>query len=109
VQVITHHRKTQNIHRKDACQHFQPLTDPFPAMRVVLPRPTILSAQMRPSHTAIDDMEYLNFSVSNNLSPIDPWHTAGSARMRVEIETLILKSSGSRVKGAWHRDTTNAY
>jgi hypothetical protein len=36
VQVIAHHRKAQNIHGKDARQKFQPLTNPFSAVRVIL-------------------------------------------------------------------------
>jgi hypothetical protein len=33
---------------------------------------------MRPANAAIDDMENLNFSIRNDLSTIDPWHTCRS-------------------------------
>jgi hypothetical protein len=78
VQVIAHHRKAQNIHGKDACQEFQPPANPFSAMRVIPFRLPILSAQMRPADTAVDDMENLNFPVRNDLASIHPWHTRRS-------------------------------
>jgi hypothetical protein len=80
MQMIAHHGKAQNIHSKDTCKKLQPLPNPFSAMRVILFRLPILPAQMRPADTAIDDMENLDFPVSNNLSSIDPWHISGPAR-----------------------------
>jgi hypothetical protein len=75
MQMIAHHGKAQNIHCENACKKFQPLTNPFPAVRVILFRLPILAAQMRPADAAVDNMEHLNFPVRNDLSPIDPWHT----------------------------------
>jgi hypothetical protein len=106
MQMIAHDSKAQNIYSEDSCQEFQPLTNPLPAMRVILFGLPILPAQMRPADTAVDDMEHLNFTVRNNLSSIHPWHTCRSTKPRwksllVTIKRLIcfVKVHGTRIWG----------
>jgi hypothetical protein len=98
MQMIAHHRKAQNIHCEDACEEFQPLTNPSSAMRVIRFGLPIFPAQMRPADTAVDDMEHLNFPVRNDLSPIDPWHNCRSAKCPWKTPHITVKRLISAVK-----------
>jgi hypothetical protein len=62
---------------------------------------------MRPADAAIDDMKQLNFPVRNDLSPIDPWHTCGTAKEWSGSDRKERKMPNVFSQGAWHRDFEN--
>jgi len=74
VQVIRHHRKSQNINPEDTGEKLQTIPNPFTAMLVSLSRQFIDAAETTSSNTAIHPMNQLNLTVREDFSPIDSCH-----------------------------------
>jgi hypothetical protein len=74
MELVTHHRKSQDFQTKDPGQFFQAVSNPLFAVGIVLAGPLFPTTQIRSSHTTIDEMERLNLIRRTNLRPIPSGH-----------------------------------
>jgi hypothetical protein len=59
--MIGHDRKRDAVDRKHGCQMLKPIPSPLSAVFKIPSRDNVLATKKRPSHTAIEDVNHLNF------------------------------------------------
>ena len=74
MQVVTEHRKADDIQSEDPSRFFQPFPDPLFPVGVVFAGTAILTTKKCAPNTAIDQMERLNLILRTNLRSFDPRH-----------------------------------
>jgi hypothetical protein len=78
MQMVTHHRKTQDFQTEDPSQFFQAVSNPLFAVRIVLTGPLFPAAQIRSSYTPIDEVKRLHIIRRANLRSIPSGHRTGT-------------------------------